>query len=56
MGMGAGGGVLMYASYLPLSGWCTRNEPAEKRHVKGEHMGLGNVLVRELMGVTIPKE
>ena len=31
-------------------------EAVEKRHVKGEHMSFGNVLSKELVGVTIPKE
>ena len=48
--------VPMYASYLPQSGRCAQNEPIEKRHVKGEHMSPGNVLVKELVGVTVPKE
>ena len=46
----------MYAIYLPQGGRCAKNEPLEKRHVKGEHMILGNVLARELMGVTVPKK
>jgi hypothetical protein len=45
----------MYAAYLPQGGRCAHNEPIEKRHVKGEHMIPGNVLARELVGVTVPK-
>ncbi len=46
----------MYATYLPHGGRCARNEPLEERHVKGEHMIPCNVLVRELVGVTVPKK
>ena len=46
----------MYASYLLQSGHCAHNEPIEKRPMKGEHMSVGNVLARELVGVTVPKE
>ena len=48
--------VPMYASYLMQSERGAHNEPIEKRHVKGEHMSPGNVLARELVGVTVPKE
>jgi len=47
--------VLIYASYLQ-SGRCAHNEPVEKRPMKGDHMRHGNVLARELMGVTIYKK
>ncbi len=48
--------VPMYATYLPHGGRCAQSEPLEKRHVKGEHMIPGNVLPRELVGVTVPNK
>ncbi len=48
--------VRMHASYLPQSGRCARYELVEKRHVKVEQKSRGNVLVRELVGVMVPKE
>ena len=56
MSLGGEEYVPMYASYLPQSGWCAHNEPIKKRPMKGEHMSPGNVLARELVGATIPKE
>jgi hypothetical protein len=46
----------MYAAYLSQGVRCAQNEPLEKRPVKGEHMIHGNVLIRELVGVTVPKK
>ena len=46
---------MMYATYVPQSGRCAHSEPVEKLLVKGDHMSLGNVSARELVGVTIPK-
>ena len=46
----------MDTTYLPQGGWCTHDEPFEKRLVKGEHPFLGNVLPRELVGVTVPQK
>ncbi len=56
MGMDGGVYVPMYATYLPHGGRRAQNEPLEERHVKGENMIPGNVLARELVGVTVPKE
>jgi hypothetical protein len=54
--VGGGEYVLVYASYLPQSGWRAHYELVEKRHAKGDHMSVGNVLSRELVEVTTPKE
>jgi len=56
VGMGGGEYVPMYTTYLPQGGWCTQNEPFEKRPTKGEHMILGNVLPGELVGMSVPKK
>ena len=46
----------MYATYLSHGGRCAQNEPLEERTVKDEHMIRGDVLARELVGVTVPKK
>ncbi len=55
-----GGGGSMPLCLQPIcykaGGLCTKNEPFEKRHVRGEHLIPCNVLPKELVGVVGPHE